>query len=205
MNTTIERYVIRHISGSKINQVEEFDFSKPELTIGRAAGSEIQFDPEKEVIVSREHGKITKISSDPPKFAISDNNSRNGIFVNKNRVKGTVELHPGDEVQMGNNGPTFTFDIYPRPQDLMMATRVVEIPTTIKPTTISEIHATEVIPAEPVKTGLGKQTVERMLVAERKKSYNTMAFGIGGVLVLLAVLGYSFRDKIFRLDRKSVV
>lgn len=203
MNTTIERYVIRHISGSKINQVEEFDFSKPELTIGRAAGSEIQFDPEKEVIVSREHGKITKVSSDPPKFTISDNNSRNGIFVNKNRVKGTVELHPGDEVQMGNNGPTFTFDIYPRPQDLMMATRVVEIPTTIRPTTISEIHATELIPAEPVKTGLGKQTVERMLVAERKKSYNTMAFGIGGILVLLAVLGYSFKDKIF--GKKTIV
>jgi len=203
MNTTIERYVIRHISGSKINQVEEFDFSKPELTIGRAAGSEIQFDPEKEVIVSREHGKINKVSSDPPKFTISDNNSRNGIFVNKNRVKGTVELHPGDEVQMGNNGPTFTFDIYPRPQDLMMATRVVEIPTTIRPTTISEIHATEVIPAEPVKTGLGKQTVERMLVAERKKSHNTMAFGIGGVLVLLAVLGYSFRDQLF--GKKTIV
>ncbi len=203
MNTTIERYVIRHISGSKINQVEEFDFSKSELTIGRAAGSEIQFDPEKEVIVSREHGKINKVSSDPPKFTISDNNSRNGIFVNKNRVKGTVELRPGDEVQMGNNGPTFTFDIYPRPQDLMMATRVVEIPTTIKPTTISEIHATEIIPAEPVKAGLGKQTVERMLVAERKKSYNTVAFGIGGVLVLLAVLGYSFRDKIF--GKKTIV
>lgn len=203
MNTTIERYVIRHISGSKINQVEEFDFSKPELTIGRAAGSEIQFDPEKEVIVSREHGKITRVSSDPPKFTISDNNSRNGIFVNKNRVKGTVELHPGDEVQIGNNGPAFTFDIYPRPQDLMMATRVVEIPTTIKPTTISDIQATEVVPIEPVKAGLGKQTVERMLVAERKKSYNTMAFGIGGVLVLLAVLGYSFKEKIF--GKKTIV
>jgi serine protease Do len=203
MNTTIERYVIRHISGSKVNQVEEFDFNKPELTIGRAAGSEIQFDPEKEVIVSREHGKITRISADPPKFTITDHNSRNGIFVNKNRVKGTVELRPGDEVQLGNNGPTFSFDIYPRPQDLMMATRVVEIPTTIKPTTISELTTAEVLNAEPVKTGLGKQTVERMLVAERKKSYNTMAFGIGGVLVLLAVLGYSFRDKIF--GKKTVV
>ena len=197
MSTTIERYVIRHISGSKINQVEEFDFSKPELSIGRAANCEIQFDPEKEVIVSREHGKIVKNSAEPPKFAIVDNNSRNGIFVNKNRVKGVAELHPGDEVQLGNNGPIFTFDIYPRPQDMMMATRIVEIPTTIKPTTISEIQATEVVPMEPVKTGLGKQTVERMLVAERKKSYNSMAFAIGGLVILMGVLGYSFRDKFF--------
>jgi hypothetical protein len=197
MSTAIERYVIKHISGSKINQVEEFDYSKPELSIGRTAGSEIQYDPEREVIVSREHGKIVKISSDPPKFAISDNNSRNGIFVNKQRVKGTVELNPGDEVQLGNNGPTFSFDIYPRPADMMMATRVVEIPTTIKPTTISQVTEAEVVPVEPVKTGLGKHTVERMLVAERKKSYSTMAYVISGLVVLLGGLGFAFKDKLF--------
>jgi len=198
MSTTIERYVIKHISGSKTNQVEEFDFAKPELTIGRAAGSEIQFDPEREVIVSREHGKIVKISSNPPKFAITDNNSRNGIFVNKTRVKGTTELNPGDEIQLGNNGPIFTFDIYPRPADMMMATRVVEIPTTIKPTTISEVQEVEVVPAaEPVKTGLGKHTVERMLVAERKKSFSTMAYVLGGLVLLLGGLGFAFRDQLF--------
>jgi S1-C subfamily serine protease len=183
--------------------VEEFDYNKSELSIGRAANCDIQFDPEKEVIVSREHGKIVKNSSQPPKFAITDNNSRNGIFINKIRVKGIAELHPGDEVQLGNNGPIFTFDIHPRPQDMMMATRVVEIPTTIKPTTISEVQATEVVPMEPVKTGLGKQTVERMLVAERKKSYSTMAFGIGGLIILLGVLGYTFKDKWF--GKKTIV
>ena len=197
MSTTIERYVIKHMSGSKTNQVEEFDFSKNELTIGRAASSEIQFDPEKEVVVSREHGKIVKNSGEPPRFTIVDNNSRNGIFVNKTRVKNSAVLHPGDEIQLGNNGPVFTFDIYPRPHDMMMATRVVEIPTSIKPTTISEVQTTEVVPIEPVKSGLGKQTVERMLVAERKKSYSTMAFGIGGLIILLGALGYTFRDKLF--------
>lgn len=198
MSHSVERYVIKHLSGSKLNQVEEFDFSKNELSIGRSAGSDIQYDPEREVVVSREHGKITKISSEPPKFAISDNNSRNGIFVNKNRVKGTVELQPGDEVQLGNNGPVFSFDIYPRPQDMMAATRVVEIPTSIKATTISEVtQAASAAASEPVKTGLGKQTVERMLVAERKKSVNTMAFVIGGLVLVLGALGFAFRDKIF--------
>ncbi|MBL7752499.1 MAG: FHA domain-containing protein, partial [Chitinophagaceae bacterium] len=198
MSHSVERYVIKHLSGSKLNQVEEFDFSKNELSIGRSAGSDIQYDPEREVVVSREHGKITKISSEPPKFAITDNNSRNGIFVNKNRVKGTIELQPGDEVQLGNNGPVFSFDIYPRPQDMMAATRVVEIPTSIKATTISEVtQAASAAASEPVKTGLGKQTVERMLVAERKKSFNTMAFVIGGLVLVLGALGFAFRDKIF--------
>ncbi|MEP7108004.1 MAG: trypsin-like peptidase domain-containing protein [Ferruginibacter sp.] len=197
MSTTIERYVIRHVSGTKANQVEEFEFSKPELSIGRASGSDIQFDPEQETIVSREHGKIVKLSSYPPSFTITDNNSRNGIFVNKNRVKGTVPLTVGDEVQLGLNGPVFSFDVYPRPQDMMSATRVVEIPTTIRPTTITDIQHTAISPPEPVKTGLGKQTVERMLVSERKKSTNKMAMILGGILIVLIALGYAFRDKLF--------
>jgi S1-C subfamily serine protease len=198
MSTTIERFVIRHTAGSKINQVEEFDFSKSELTIGRSAGSDIQYDPEQEVIVSREHGKIVKLSDDPPKFEIRDNNSRNGIFVNKNRVKGSVALEVGDLVQLGLNGPVFSFDIYPRPQDLMAATRMVEIPTSIKPTTISEVQAVEVVSnAEAPKVGLGKQTVERMLVSERKKAGNKMAIMLVGLVLVLGVAGYVFRDKIF--------
>lgn len=197
MSTIIERYVIRHISGTKANQVEEFDFNKPELSIGRTSGSDIQFDPEQDVIVSREHGKILKVSSDPPKFSINDNNSRNGIFVNKIRVKGSAFLNPGDEVQLGSNGPVFSFDIYPRPQDMMMETKVMDIPTSIKPTTISDVRQTSSAqPAEPVKTGLGKQTVERMLVAERKKSSSRMAYILGGLVLVLGVFGYVFRDKI---------
>ena len=197
MSTNIEKYVIRHSAGSKSNQVEEFDFSKSTLTIGRAAGSDIQFDPEQDSIVSREHGKIEKAGTDPLKFTITDNNSRNGIFVNKNRVKGTVQLELGDQVQLGLNGPVFSFDIYPRPQDMMAATRVVEIPTSIKPTTVSDIHTGVSAAAEPVKTGLGKQTVERMLVSERKKSTSNMAFILVGLVVLLGILGYVFKDKLF--------
>ena len=195
MSTTIERFVIRHTAGSKINQVEEFDFGKQELSIGRATGCDIQYDPEQEVIVSREHGKIVKLSDDPPKFEIRDNNSRNGIFVNKKRVTGSVELHVGDEVQLGMNGPVFSFDIYPRPQDMMAATRMVEIPTTIKATTVSDVQP--VASNEPVKVGLGKQTVERMLVSERKKAGNKMIFVLVGVLAVLGALGYFFKDKLF--------
>ena len=197
MNTNIERYIIRHTAGSKISQVEEFDFNKPFLAIGRAATSDIQFDPEQETIVSREHGRIEKLSSNPLQFSITDNNSRNGIFVNKNRIKGTAPLQVGDEVQLGSKGPVFTFDIYPRPHDMMAATRVVEIPALIKPTAISEIQHTDVHPAEPLKVGLGKQTVERMLVNERKKSTSSMAIVLGGLIVALVALGFIFKEKIF--------
>lgn len=205
MRSAIERYVIKHLSGSKANQVEEFDFSKNELKLGRAADCQIQFDPEVDVLVSREHGKIVKDGVEPPEFSIIDNNSRNGIFVNKERVKGVAKLHPGDEVQLGNNGPVFLFDIFPRPQDMMMATRVVEIPTSIKATTVSEIQPANVVSSEPVKTGLGKQTVERMLVAERKKSSGKMAIVLGSLVVVLGIVGYAFRDKLFPKPQVTVL
>ncbi|MEP6747704.1 MAG: trypsin-like peptidase domain-containing protein [Bacteroidota bacterium] len=204
MSTNIERFVIRHTAGSKNNQVEEFDFQKNELTIGRVSGSDIQFDPEKEVVVSREHGKIVKESTDPPRFSITDNNSRNGIFVNKTRIKGNASLNPGDVVQLGNNGPVFTFDIYPRPQDMMMVTKVMEIPTSIKPTTVSELQPVPVsnraTGMESAKTGLGKQTVERMLVAERKKSFSSMGIALGGLILVMAIAGFAFRKQLFHSD-----
>lgn len=197
MSTNIEKYVIRHTAGSKSNQVEEIDFSKSSLSIGRAAGSDIQFDPERDSIVSREHGKIEKTGSDPLKFTITDNNSRNGIYVNRNKVNGSVQLEPGDQVQLGTNGPVFTFDIHPRPQDMMAATRVVEVPSSIKPTTITDIQTGVSAAAEQVKTGLGKQTVERMLVNERKKSTNKMALVLGALVIVLGALGYVFKDRLF--------
>ncbi len=206
MGNAIERYVIRHLSGSKANQVEEFDFNKNELTIGRATDCNIHFDPEADVVVSREHGKIVKSNTEPPEFSIVDNSSRNGIFVNKVRVNGSSKLSPGDEVQLGSNGPVFVFDVFPRPADMMMSTRVIEIPATdVKATTISELQPADVVSSEPVKTGLGKQTVERMLVAERKKSTSKIAVVLGSLVLVLAILGFAFRSKLFPKPSVTVV
>ncbi len=197
MNNTIQRYVIRHTLGSKTNQVEEFDFNKTELSFGRASTNDIQFDPETDSTVSREHGKIIRTAADPVSFTIHDNNSRNGIFLNKVRINGSADLLPGDEIQLGKNGPLLIFDVYPRPKDLMMATKVMEMPANIKSTTISQVHEVSDIKAEPVKTGLGKQTVERMLVHERKKSFGKVAILLIGLIALLGIAGYAFREKIF--------
>ncbi len=112
MSTTNEKYLIRFTNGKRASEVEEFDFSKPELSIGRDPASDIQFDPETELVVSREHGKIIKKADDL--FIIEDNHSRNGTFVNGNKVSGTVLLHPGDEVKLGVNGPSFIFDLASR-------------------------------------------------------------------------------------------
>ncbi|WP_084650761.1 trypsin-like peptidase domain-containing protein [Runella zeae] len=189
MSTPVKQFVIRHLAGAKANQVEEFDFSSHnELTFGRSSDSDIQFDPEIDTVVSREHGKIVKES--PLVFSLIDNNSRNGIFVNKTRVKGSITLTPGDEVQLGNNGPIFVFDIDPRPAELMPATRLVEV---VKPT--SEFVPLEVSETAPAKTGIGKQTFERVINSERTKSRRTLTASIVAVLVIFSSLGFVFWKK----------
>ena len=187
MSTKVQNFVIRHIVGAKANQVEEFDFDKhSELSFGRASTSDIQFDPDLDTVVSREHGKIVRDSTSPLSFSVVDNSSRNGIMVNKAKVKGSVKLFPGDEVQLGNNGPIFVFDLDPRPQELMPQTRMVDIS---KPT--AEFIPSEVAnTANTGKTGIGKQTFERVITHERKKSQRTLWAGLAAAVVIFAAVGF---------------
>ncbi|GAB3983372.1 hypothetical protein GCM10028806_56590 [Spirosoma terrae] len=202
MATLVNRYVIRHLTGAKANQVEEFDYKKyNELTFGRAATNLVRFDPERDSAVSREHGKIVREPGKSFLFTVVDNNSRNGIFVNKNRIAGAAPVQPGDEIQLGQGGPVFQFDLNPRPAELMMNTRVVDIPVSIKPTT--ELSLTEAVGDSndsdvlvPQKVGLGKQTVERMMMTERKKTNKSVLLSVAGVLVVLSGLAYAFRDEL---------
>ncbi len=187
MSTTVQNFVIRHIAGAKANQIEEFDFQKHhELTLGRASTSDVQFDPDLDIVVSREHGKIVKDLIDPFLFTLIDNNSRNGIMVNKIKVKGSTKLFPGDEIQLGNNGPVFIFDLDPRPQEFMPQTRMVDIS---KPTT--EFLPSEVAnTANTGKTGIGKQTFERVITHERQKSQRMLWTSLAAALVLLSAVGF---------------
>ncbi|MCY7352585.1 MAG: trypsin-like peptidase domain-containing protein [Cytophagaceae bacterium] len=209
MADLVERFVIRHLTGAKANQVEEFDYSKyAELSFGRAANNDIRFDPERDSAVSREHGKIVKDASQPFSFSVVNNNSRNGIFVNKTRISGSAVLQPGDEVQLGPGGPSFQFDLNPRPASLMMSTRLVDLPG-VMPTSEMSVNSLgglleEVPPTSiPHKTGLGKQTVERMISTERRKTSRSVGMGAAVFLLVLSGLGYIFRDKL--ISTKTVV
>ncbi|GAB4013642.1 FHA domain-containing protein [Spirosoma sp. KCTC 42546] len=201
MATLVNRYVIRHLTGSKANQVEEFDYKKyNELSFGRATTNVIRFDPERDSAVSRDHGKIVRDPGNELSFSVVDNNSRNGIFVNKSRISNSAPIQPGDEIQLGQGGPVFQFDLNPRPAELMMSTRVVDIPS-FKPTTemsLAETHSgsNESDIAVPHKVGLGKQTVERMMMTERRKTNKGVLLSVAGLLVVLSGLGYAFKDKI---------
>lgn len=122
------KLIIRHLSGSKAGKDEKFPLSSfQELTFGREPSNTIAYDPYKDDIVARQQAKIVKDFHDPLHFVIVDNNSRNGTFVNEQRVSGSVRVKVGDRIKFGSGGPEFQIDLEPKP---IPSTRVPDLPLT---------------------------------------------------------------------------
>ncbi len=115
----MEYIVLRHISGSKATQEDKFSLSQfKEIILGRDISSTVSFDENTEAMVGRQHARITRNPALPYLFLITDLDSRNGTFVNQQRISGTVSLKPGDVVQCGNGGPVFMFYVEPETEML---------------------------------------------------------------------------------------
>ena len=201
----MERIVLKHLSGSKANQVEEFPLSHvKELVLGRDPSSTVRYDPDRDDLVGRQHAKITQDPNSPSEFIVTDLNSRNGTFVNRQRLTGTTRISPGDVVQLGPGGPEFVFEIEPRPTGEAKSTRIASTGGPMAPT-MQGPPATRVSPTGgsvgPSPTfpvtghapsgGVGKATVERIVAAnvqQAKKSQGRTFFAIGGIAIVLVVI-----------------
>lgn len=211
----MERIVLRHLKGSKASQIEEFPLEQfSELTIGRDPSSGIRFDPEKDDLVGRQHARISRDASTPYRFILSDLNSRNGTFLNKQRVVGDRMLQPGDVIQLGAGGPELQFDIDPLPSMFVKATRV-DSSVGVAETRVGSVPPTSAHPQAAQVSGaisgaasgsssaagspnsIGKATVERMIGETRTQGLRNMyaTMGIAAVLIL-SVFGYTaFKNK----------
>src|SRR5215207_10084599 len=198
----MERIVLKHLSGSKANQVEEFPLNHvKELILGRDPSSTVKYDPDRDDLVGRQHAKITQDPNDPSQFIVSDLNSRNGTFVNRQRITGTVRVNPGDVVQLGPGGPEFVFEIEPRPAGATRATRVVQagptapatrVPGGPGPSAPPPFPPTGPAPQQqpPPPHGVGKATVERIVaqnVQQAKKSQSRTYLAVIAVVVVLFI------------------
>jgi len=209
--------LIKHLSGSKANQVEEFSLKyHNELVFGRDVSATVKYDPDRDDLVGREHAKISRNPNDPADpngFVLTDLNSRNGTFLNRERINGTVKLNIGDSVQFGPGGPEFTFDVEPRPENYSKTTRVVDSARTATPATRTvgtEAMAATAGAGKPAGT-VGKATVERMIsetVTETKKSQGKK-FGIigavAGVLILFLFGAVLIGGYLFYSSRESAI
>lgn len=194
----MERMLIKHLSGSKANQVEEYALKHHnELIFGRDTSATVKYDPDRDDLVGRQHAKISRDPNDPNGFLLTDLNSTNGTFHNKQRLTGTTRLNPGDSVQFGPGGPEFIFDVEPQPNNFAKATRMVDAnkPAVAPATRMVGTDAGSSMAASAGAGGkapgtVGKATVERMIsqtVTETKKSQGRK-FGIIGAAAAAAVL-----------------
>jgi serine protease Do len=198
----MERIVLRHLTGSKANQVDEYPLNHiKELSIGRDPSSLVKYDPDRDDLVGRQHATISQNTSDPTQFTISDLNSRNGTYVNKQRILGSTKILPGDVVQLGPGGPEFQFDIEPRPANMVRPTRVGDAVTPplgavgVPPTRFGTPPAgiPQTAPAGAIETRVGKATVERMVAQSKSdsKKYVVLAL-VAFMLIVVVVAGGLF-------------
>jgi len=200
----MERIVLRHLSGSKANQVEEFPIAHfKELIFGRDPSSSVKYDPNIDDLVGRQHARIMQDPADQTQFTLTDLNSRNGTFVNRQRIVGSVKISPGDMVQFGAGGPEFQFDLEPRPQQYMQQTRIPgqgttasygSTPATTPPTRMGTGSSPVPPTAMPMGMGsmpppgsVGKATVERM-ISQTKSDSRKVMFVVAGALILIVIL-----------------
>lgn len=184
------RVLIQYTGGSKSNQTEQFPLDGlTELTIGRDPGSTILFDSQRDDAVSRRHAVIRVKQGDSPAFRIADLGSRNGTRVNGDKIAAEVELLPGDTVELGAGGPKFTFDLQPRPAQLLARTRNIAAAGTTRILDVSSIDASgasAVAGGTSGKRPASHDTVQRMLSVQRRQTNRNWMYVLA---IVLAVAG----------------
>lgn len=193
----MERMIIKHLSGSKANQTEEFALRHhTSLIFGREASATIKYDPDRDDLVGREHARIELDPNDPNAFTITDLNSRNGTYLNNRRISGSTKIAPGDEVQFGPGGPKFQFEVEPRPAThAPKSTRIAESASPTPMTRVVDTSGVSAAATSPTdKATVGKATVERMIshnVQETRQQErgNFAKIGIAAAVAVLFLFG----------------
>ena len=91
---------IHVMSGARQGQRERFE--KSVIAVGRHPMSDLRFDAERDLDVSARHAELRGVEG---RWTLHDLGSTNGTFVNGARVGSEVELHEGDVITFGADGP----------------------------------------------------------------------------------------------------
>jgi serine protease Do len=173
LRAMMSQVIIRHVSGAKANRIEQFKLDGlDELTIGRAAAASINFDGPLHDSVSRRHACIRITKGERLGFTIMDLGSCNGVWVNGEPITGERELSLDDMVALGAGGPSFRFDVQPRPAYLADGVGVDPIPT---------LDATAATASARVRGARGIPDPPR--VRRHKPAGRTRAYLLSAVLV----------------------
>jgi hypothetical protein len=206
------RVVIRHISGTRMHQTDEFEADPLQsISAGRDETSNVRFDSQREDMVSREHLRITREPAGSHNYLLSDLNSRNGTFLNRQRISQPTRINHLDIVQLGLQGPEFRFELDPPPAQTAKPTRMMDsfdpIQRSMLPTReIGLAGAPAGAGIVPASRPIGRATVERMLGDTfgkvKKESNKTLWIGVAA-LVAIAMVGVTTFAMLSRSSRDS--
>lgn len=84
------------------------DFAGPIVRIGRRPDNDLVFDPKRDLLVSGHHAEIRHVDG---RTLVVDVGSKNGTFVNGERIRAPMPLMPGDRIELGPEGPEFSIEI----------------------------------------------------------------------------------------------
>lgn len=179
----IAKIIIKHIGGAATGKQETFVLAPGKaLKIGRGAGNDISFDPEKEDTVSREHAIILKDENEADLYYLEDKGSINGTFLNSIQVSSKIGLSCGDQISFGKNGPKIEFDLDPRPSSTLKKTRLVA--------TIDDKKTKIMDAAVEQKETVGKSTMQHIIKQSEKKSRTGILLTATALLILLITGGF---------------
>jgi S1-C subfamily serine protease len=145
----------KFLSGARAGQVETFQ--KAYLGLGRHPLSDVRFDAERDLDVSSRHAAIITRSDG---FVLQDLGSKNGTYVNGQRLEGERVLRDGDVIGFGAKGPALEF-------------HVVEGDVTAEPTATAAAAAGRLSQPKQVVPAVGPLTREP--AARRPRSRSTTA------------------------------
>jgi len=161
----------------------------------------VRFDPSREDLVSRHHVKIVRDPESANEFAVVDLQSRNGTFLNRQRVYAPARVTHNDVIQLGPAGPEFRFERDPPPLNSPQPVRDADMfgrsagplmVVTTRETPHPDLHTGSSLAPRPI----GRATVERMLgdtfAKVKHESDKAVWVGAAALTAILVVGGATY-------------
>lgn len=137
----------KFLSGARAGQVESV--AKAYIGIGRHPLSDVRFDSERDLDVSIRHAAILRRSAG---YVLQDLGSKNGTYLNGQKVTGDAPLASGDVVSFGPKGPAVEFRTVETEGDPLLSTA----DAAVRPSRPREVIAAAVAPAPPAPPAGGR-------------------------------------------------
>ncbi|MBD2504465.1 PrsW family glutamic-type intramembrane protease [Anabaena azotica] len=119
-------------NGAAFGSESRYSLTSKEVVIGRDPSCQVVLDAMMYRMVSRRHAVVRPVASSVDgtfSWVLCDLNSANGTYLNDQRLYGCQELHAGDRISLGADGPQFLFEYAVAPQPTIITNQVAPLPS----------------------------------------------------------------------------